>query len=132
MMYLDANFFLFAVLDPTRKGVKARKLFDQIRMGKSAVTSPLALDEVMWILMRKGKSHLLPSVIPAVYATPNLEVRDVPATAPLTALRLLEQFPLESRDAMHLAIMEHLHISTIVSDDRVFDRVSHIQRISLA
>lgn len=39
-----------------------------------------------------------------------------------------EQYALMPRDALHLAIIQRLHLSHIISDDRDFDRVPEIQR----
>lgn len=130
-MYLDANFFVFAVLDNTKKGQKARSIQEEIMNGKWAITSVLALDEVMWVFIKNKKEHLLRKVIEDIYAMPNLEVREVSSSIPMRALEIMEQFGLKPRDAFHLSIMESFQIDTIVSDDVDFDKVKKIRRIKI-
>jgi len=130
MIYLDANFFIFALLDQTRKGEKARALLKDIITGKNAaVTSALALDEVLWVLRRNDKKHLMRRTIEDIYATPNLEVREVGALIPLQALSLLEEFSLKPRDAFHVAVMEQLRVTIIASDDADFDKIKRLKRL---
>jgi len=87
MLYLDANFFIFALLDRTDRGVEARRLQQTIVKGQErAITSSLALDEVMWVLIKGKKRHLLRTAIEGIYSTPNLDVVWVSSTAPLLAL----------------------------------------------
>ncbi|MBS7637988.1 type II toxin-antitoxin system VapC family toxin [Candidatus Bathyarchaeota archaeon] len=105
MLYLDANFFIFALLDRTDKGVEARNILQMIVKGERALTSPLALDEVMWVLIKGGKKHLLRMAIEGIYSTPNLDVVEVISTAPILALDLIERYDLRPRDALHIAIM---------------------------
>jgi len=128
MLYLDANFFIFALLDTTEKGRRAREIHRSIANGRGAVTSPLAIDEVMWVLIRAGKKHLLRTAVEDVYTTQNLDVVAIPPTTPLTALNLIEQYDLKPRDALHAAIMKENKLTQIVTDDKDFDRVEWIKR----
>lgn len=129
MLYLDANFFIFALLDRTDKGVEARRILQMIVKGERALTSPLALDEVMWVLIKGGKKHLLRMAIEGIYSTPNLDVVEVISTAPILALDLIERYDLRPRDALHIAIMRENNVDTIVSDDEDFDRIEGLKRI---
>jgi predicted nucleic acid-binding protein len=130
MLYLDANFFIFALLDRTDKGIEARRLQQMIVEGKDkAITSSLALDEVMWVLTRGGKQHLLRTAIDGIYSMPNLDVVEVSSTAPLLALDFIEGYGLKPRDALHLAVMRENRVEKILSDDEDFDRVEWVERI---
>ena len=132
MIYLDANFFIFALLDQTRKGERAREIRKEIINGKSvAVTSVLTLDEIMWVLLKNKKQNLLRKAIEDIYSTPNLEVKEVSATVALKALDLIEISHLKPRDAFHAAIMKNLQLTQIVSDDSDFDKIQGIKRIKL-
>ena len=125
-------FFIFAVFDRTQKGKNARSIQKRIIEGElKAVTSVLALDEVMWVLIKNKKEHLLEEVIKDIYAMPNLEVREVHALAPLEALLLIKKYSLKPRDAFHVAVMKELRIKEIVSDDSDFDRVEWIKRVKI-
>ncbi|MBI2565351.1 type II toxin-antitoxin system VapC family toxin [Candidatus Woesearchaeota archaeon] len=132
MIYLDANFFIFALLDQTKKGVNARLIQKEIVEGKLlAFTSVLVIDEVMWVLRKNSRADLLRKTIEDVYFMPNLEVREVSALIPLDALEFIEIFNLKPRDAFHLACMKQLKLSKIVSDDSDFDKIKGIKRIKL-
>ena len=132
MIYLDANFFLFAILDVTRKGDNARKVQASIIRGKQyATTSALALDEIMWVLIRNNKKHMLRTIVEGIYSMPNLDVSDVSPTIPLLALEFIEKYGLSPRDAFHVAIMKEGKIRSIVSDDDDFDKVEWIERIPI-
>jgi hypothetical protein len=129
MLYLDANFFIFALLDTTEKGSRATEIHRSIAKGRQkAVTSPLAIDELMWVLIRAGKKHLVRTAVEGVYATPNLDVLPVSPTIPLTALDLLERYDLRPRDAFHAAIMKENKLTEIVTDDNDFDRIEWMKR----
>ena len=131
MLYLDANFFIFALLDKTDRGLKARSIQRRIAEGKmeSAVTSSLALDEVMWVLIKNKKDHLLRIAIKGIYSIPNVEVIGVSSIVPVIALDFFEKYGLKPRDSFHLAIMKENGIDKIVTDDKDFDKVETIRRV---
>ena len=132
MMYLDANFFIFALLDQTKKGDNARTILKDILNGnKITITSCLAIDEVMWIIIKTGKKGLLRNTVEDIYNFQNLEVREVPSLTPIYALEFIEKYNLKPRDAFHAAIMKQFHVDSIVSDDSDFDRIKDIRRVKL-
>ena len=132
MICLDANFFVFALLDTTAKGQAASGIQRDVVEGKvEAATSVLALDELMWVLVKNRKQGLIRTAVEGVYATPNLKVREVDSDIPILALDFLETYNLKPRDAFHAAIMRSLGLKEIVSDDPDFDRIEWIKRISL-
>jgi len=131
MIYLDANFFAFGILNLEEKGEKARKIHSDIIKGKKAVTSPLTLDEFMWVLIKNNRKELIRKAVLDVYSTPNLEIREVSSSVPIAAIEFIEKYGLKPRDAFHLAIMKELKINEIVTDDPHFDKISGIKRIKL-
>ncbi len=130
MIYLDANFFVL-MNSASVKGENARRILNEIIQGKRAVTSSLALDEVMWVFMKNKLRHELRRVIEEVYSVRNLEVKEVSSLIPLRALDFIEQHNLKPRDAFHLSLMEQLGIREIVTDDSDFDNIQGITRIPL-
>jgi len=131
LLYLDANFFIFALLDRTDRGLKARIIQRKIAEGKmeAAVTSSLALDEVMWVLIKNKKDYLLRIAIEGIYSIPNIDVIGVSSTVPIIALDFFERYGLKPRDSFHLAIMKENGIDKIVTDDKDFDKVETISRV---
>lgn len=130
-MYLDANFFIFANFSTDSKGNNARAILRQIIMGKRAITTSLALDEVMWVLIKNNKKIELREIIEEIYAIKNLEIKEVSSNIPLRAIDFMEKYELKPRDAFHVALMENFNVNEIVSDDSDFDRVKVIKRINL-
>ncbi|MGI0078664.1 MAG: type II toxin-antitoxin system VapC family toxin [Nitrososphaerales archaeon] len=131
MIYLDANFFLFCNFDKTSRGENARRLQEKIVSGQKATTCALTLDEVMGVIIKNKRKEALRETIEDIYAMQNLTIKEVPASTPLDALTLLEQFDLKPRDAFHVAVMKSSGILEIASDDPEFDRVKGINRIRL-
>ena len=130
-MYLDANFFILLHFDYKDKGEKSRQILEQIIKGKSAVTSVLTLDEVMWVIVKNKQEKELRNIIEEIYSIKNLIIKDVSNSIPLKALDIMEENKLKPRDAFHIAIMKELGINTIVSDDKDFDKIQGIKRIKL-
>ncbi|MBI4181772.1 MAG: type II toxin-antitoxin system VapC family toxin [Candidatus Aenigmarchaeota archaeon] len=129
MLFLDANFFVFANFDLGEKGKRARSLQKEIIARRDACTSVLALDEVMWVVVRNNKKDQLKNIIEEIYATPHLTVKEVPVLAPLAALEIMETCNLRPRDAIHAATMKAFGLHEIATDDRDFDKVDWITRV---
>lgn len=127
-LYLDANVFVLALAED-EKGERARKWLEYVQEGRDdAVVSTLALDEIMWVLIRAGKTHLLEDVVKQVYSLRNCVVVGVDSSVPLAALSFIKKYALKPRDAFHVAVMHEHKLKTIVSDDRDFDRVGEVKR----
>ena len=130
MIYLDANFFIFTNLVDT-KGKQARCILKEITQGKQAITSSLALDEVMWVFLKHNLKHEIKKIIEEIYSIKNLEVKEVSSLIPLKAVQFMEEHNLKPRDAFHLAVMKQFGITEIVTDDKDFDKIPGIKRIRL-
>ncbi|MBI4141834.1 type II toxin-antitoxin system VapC family toxin [Candidatus Woesearchaeota archaeon] len=130
-MYLDANFFILANFSQDKRGTNARNVLKEIIKCKKAVTSSLALDEVMWVLFKNNKKEEIRSVIEEIYSVKNLEVKEVSSTIPLRAVSFIEIEGLKPRDAFHTAVMEQFGVTEIVSDDADFDKIDNFHRIKL-
>ena len=131
-MYLDANFFIIAAFDSTHKGNNARQILSEIKTGKKyALTSILALDEVMYVLIKMKLKDRIRSNVEDIYRTPNVKIVGGSPLIPIRAMEYIEQYSLKPRDAFHVSFMEEEFIDVIVSDDADFDKVKGIKRISL-
>ncbi|MFQ5406028.1 MAG: type II toxin-antitoxin system VapC family toxin [Candidatus Micrarchaeia archaeon] len=129
-VYLDANFFVFAGFDATEKGNQARKILEQIVLGKKqATTSALCLDEVMWTLLKNKAKQKIRSHLEDTYSIPNLKIVSGTSLSPLRAVDFMEKYNLKPRDAFHAAIMQEQNLNTIISDDKDFDKIKEIKRI---
>ena len=127
VVYLDANFFVFALLDKTKLGEDARKIYQNVTDKKlKAATSSLTLDEIMWVLIKNKRKHLLKDAISDIYRTQNLTILPVSVSAPMNAVNEIFEYDLNPRDAFHVAVMREHNITTIISDDSDFKKVSGI------
>ena len=129
MIYLDANFLVYCQ-DSTEKGESARKLLKEIVKGRKAITSTLAIDELMWVVYRNAGKKEIRRIVEEIYSVPNIKVEAVWQEIPLRALDFIE-FGLKPRDSFHAAVMKSLGINEIVSDDPDFDRLKWVKRIKL-
>ena len=130
-MYLDANFFIIGMFNRSKKGDAARNIMSSIKQGKKALTSSLALDEVMQVLYKNNWHTDVRVIIEEIYGIKNLEVKEVSSLVPLRALHFMEEYKLKPRDAFHAAIMESFGIKEIVTDDQDFDEIPDIKRIKM-
>lgn len=134
LQYLDANVFLFAVLDEGDRGDSARGLLRSVVEGEArAATSALTIDEVVWILQGEGPREVAIQECQRLIGLPNLEMLDVTAEDALDALsRMEEDQGLGPRDAIHAAVAANHGIYTIVSDDPDLDQLPDVDREPLA
>lgn len=131
--YLDSNVFIYPALFRGKKSTKCRKLLEKIVRGEdTGITSALAIDEVVWSIMkRKGRQKALLEAR-RIFELPNLRVLGVTAEDAYVSLRFMEKYPgLNPRDAIHLTVALNAGVYTIYSDDRHFDTIEEVNRKKL-
>jgi len=145
--YLDAN-FLVAVFIPGHEFHKTgAKVFAQLLISKKELLiSPLVMDEAWhaaWktlqdqVPVEKKKSHSvfysdLKQILDAVIKNPKMKFVQFDSNLDqgiAQALENIKDYVLGPRDAFHMAIMQDLGISEIVTKDGDFARNSDIQVI---
>ena len=128
-MYVDSNIFLLAATHMGKRGEACREMIVSINRGEVKVSSScIVIDEVLWILKRKvGKDAAL-RIVKAMLSLP---IRWVPYDNDIVirSIDIFERTKLDPRDAIHLATMRDSGLSTIVSEDSDFDRISGIERV---
>ncbi len=131
-VFVDANVFIFALIDNGAEGKRAADLLDDIVKNKlNAVTSVLVIDEVMWALIRNKRRDILENAVKNIYDLPNLSIKEVAPQNALLAVHFINKYGLKPRDAMHCAFMQLNNISTIVTNDKDFDKVKEVKRVHL-
>lgn len=132
MIYLDANVFLAAALHKGDTGRKAKALLRRVQEGSTAAaTSALTYDEVYWLVKKhRGRDDALMSA-GALLMLPNLAILDVTVEVIWRAHKLLEDYALDPRDAIHAASALTKGIKTVVSEDADFDKIKGIKRTSI-
>ncbi len=134
ILYLDSNVFIYPLLYNDARAKNAENILKRIIVGDfSAVTSSLALDEVVWILLKETKDRdLAIQETLRILSFSNLTISPVDSSLMIDALHFMQKYPsLKPRDAIHLASAIRSHASTIITDDSDFDIVKEIKRKAL-
>lgn len=127
-MFLDSNILIHYYLSKTREGPPCATLMRRISSGEQkASISPLVVDEVLYILIKKRGRDFAQRALQAALMNPNLQILSVDQAALSRLPAYLEQ-GMEPRDALHAATMAVHGISTICSFDEGFDSVAGIRR----
>lgn len=116
-------------------GEVARKWIERIEYGRRGeyITSSLTLYELVVILAGlAGKSlrdrELIRTVMDAISSLTTLDIVPLEYRDCVKALECMERYGLDYEDATHLAVALRMGATTIVSNDRDFDRVP-IERV---
>ena len=128
MLYLDANVFVYAAINTEEVGKRARTLLQKIQQGEEqAATSALTFDEVFWSI-KKRKPELASETSYALLNFPNLEIISADRKLALSALKIINEYNLAPRDALHAATAITAKAEYIVSTDTHFDRIKELIR----
>ena len=129
-MYFDSNIFIFAAIDRGKLGKSCRDIMKLIdNQGISAAASYTVVDEVLWVLKKNiGKADAI-KITKAMLSMP---IRWIEVNEPviLGTLEIFERSKLDPRDSIHISSMKNMGLTTIVSEDKDFDGVAGIERIS--
>jgi predicted nucleic acid-binding protein len=131
MIYIDSNVFIYATLNTTELGEKARSLLQRIQQGEEkAETSALTFDEVFWAIKKLNFEAAIEAT-QALLNFPNLEIICVDRDLSLSALQIIKEYHLAPRDAIHVATALGTKAEVVVSTDAHFDKIKELKRISL-
>ena len=132
MEFLDTNIILRYLLrdDPT-KAERCFALFQQLKRKEiSLITSEAVIAEVVYVLVSRNlynqpRSNIRAFLLPII----NLPSLKIPyRRALIRALDLFAHSNLDFEDALTVAHMERMKITTVVSYDQDFDHIQGIQR----
>ena len=149
-IYLDANFLVAYLLSSHADSQKAQKLFAKLLISKNKlVFSALGVDETMQVIkktlqsqestdnLKKGKNYK--DYISDIRQAVNILINDPtfrvtqfkdPVSGCSHAVDNIDNYILRPRDAFHLSYMQDQEIEYIVTNDRKFDGVKTIKRVS--
>lgn len=129
-MYIDSNIFIFAATDSGKKGKDCRKIIDSIdREEIICSASYLVIDEVMWILKKKFNKKFSIKLIKRILSLP-IKWIDINRPVIVKMIEMLENTKLDPRDAIHISSMKENGVSTIISEDKDFDKISSIKKLN--
>ena len=127
--YIDSNIFFYAKINDAKYGRSSGGILELISKAKvTAATSSLVLLEVSNSMVKYGLSKEVKQEIAAIISLP-LRLEDLESTDASNATRLFEDHRISPYDCAHVAIMQRIGSTQIVSADKDFDRVQEIDRI---
>lgn len=128
--FLDANIPIFAAGKPSPLQANCKAIMQAVADQPGAVaTSAEVLQELLHVYLRRGELETARELIRNVHASLTGAIVAVSA-ADIVAAAALDVSPrLQARDRVHLAVMQRLGISRIISSDRALDEVSSIERL---
>jgi len=131
-LYIDSNIFIFAATDKGKLGKSCREIIKLINERKiSCAASFLVIDEVMWVLKKNVGRDSSIKITKAMLSMP-LKWIEVDKSVIINMIDVFENTNLDPRDAIHIASMKELRLSSILSEDDDFDGLNGIQRVNVS
>ena len=131
ILYIDSNIFIFAAINQDEYGEKCRRIIELIEENRiSCAASYLIIDEVIWVLKKKiGKKDAI-KITRAILSLP-IKWLNIDEPSIMRMINIIENTDIDPRDALHVACMMNNGLSTILSEDKDFDRIKNIKRIGV-
>ncbi|MGB0652866.1 MAG: type II toxin-antitoxin system VapC family toxin [Thermoplasmatota archaeon] len=127
--FVDTSLFVAAYgLDGEAAQGKARTLLAKAERDGGLATSPLVVDEVLWVTRRLNGNEAAIRLARHLLATPGLAVLPLGAKETSAALDLMAETGLKPHDAFHAALALGHGCSLMLSLDADFDRVEGLER----
>ncbi len=131
-VYLDANVFIYAMEDFPDQGPRVRSLFGALReQGAMAVTAELTLSEILPKPLRDGRMDIAAQYQARLEHTAGLLLAPVDRAVCLRAAVERARHGLRTIDALHLATAIEQRCSSLVTNDRGFERVASLRVVIL-
>ncbi len=133
MVYIDSNVFIYSVISNSEElSALTKNILLKIAEGKlSAITSVLTWDEFVWIARRTLGPDLAEIEGSKFLNLPNLKFVSTDEHVIREAQRILEEYKLKPRDAIHAAAAISSGVTEIITDDQDFDAVKELKRVSI-
>ncbi|MBI4215038.1 PIN domain-containing protein [archaeon] len=128
-MFIDANIFVHTVIHSDRRAALCAKFLEKVESGQiTGYTSLMVIDEVAWVLMRERTAEVAVQAWNKILRMPRLEILPLDEEVAVKSPYFIERYGLEPHDAIHAATCTANGIKNIVSFDKVFDKVSELER----
>jgi hypothetical protein len=126
--YIDANIFIQGIL---REDNKSKEIVLKIANNEFiGVTSVLSWDEVVFIVRKFLGKDIAKREGYKFFRLPNIIFADAKKEIIMKAQKLVEEYDLKPRDAIHAATAINLDINEIISEDDDFDKIKELKRIN--
>ncbi len=126
--YIDANIFIQAIVRNENDCIKVLEKI--IRKEFIGVTSVLSWDEVTFIVQKFLGKDIAKIEGNQFLKFPNLVFIETKKDIMIKAQKLFEEYNLKPRDAIHAATALYMNINEIISEDKDFDKIKELKRIS--
>lgn len=129
MIYIDSNVFIAAALYTDDVAEKAREIIKTVEDGElKAATSALTYDEVYWAVKNLKGKDAAHRASGGLLMLPNISILEVDRTILFEAHKLLDDYSLDPRDAIHAACAVSKGIKIMISEDSDFDKIKGLKR----
>lgn len=131
MIYLDSSAVISAVMKNSAERSAAGRLIRRLLEEKNEIiASDLTVEETEKVLRRKRRPDLAEAAVLAIRDWTDGRIMAETPEDRSRAEEIEKRWPrVKGNDARHLAIMERLNCTTIVTFDNDFDDVEHITKI---
>lgn len=128
--FIDANIVVHATGSDDQLKLACRTVLELAGDQPGAcVTSAEVLQELLHVGLRRGRLQRVSEMLESCLLAVSGAVEPVHGSDVLWAYAQAPVNSLQARDLVHLAVMNRLGITSIVSSDRAFDRVQGIARL---
>ncbi len=129
-VYLDANLLIYASIDETEIGGKARKIIEKIKEGRyKAYTASLTFDEIMYAIQKNADREKAIRTAELYIKLQNLNIIPIDTQLIIKSIEVYKKTNLKPRDSIHLTAMISKNLHIIISSDPDFDKIKDIKRI---
>ena len=128
--YLDSNVFIHPVLFVDAKADRCRAILRRVVAGElTAVTSVLTWDEFVYVVQKVLGRKVAVAEGQKFLRFPHLSFLKADMGILMRAQRLLTEYNVRPRDALHAATALACGADDVISDDSDFDAIKDIRRI---
>ncbi|MBI2451890.1 type II toxin-antitoxin system VapC family toxin [Candidatus Pacearchaeota archaeon] len=129
--YLDTNLFLNPILYNDKKANKCKEIVSKIALEEiKGITSALTWGELVYTINKYFGKEIAIKEGDNFIKFPNLVFVEVDINIISSAQKLISNYNLRPRDAIHAATALAQNCTEIISDDSDFDNIKEIKRIS--
>jgi predicted nucleic acid-binding protein len=116
--FVDTNVFVYALTGHPRFGEVAKTILERIEAGEAAVTSPLVLCKVAWVLETMGKQREIKPTLEKILSYGSLEVVGFDEDDLLVGANNMVVYQIDFNDGVNVVIMERNGIREVYSNDK--------------
>ena len=127
--YIDVNVFVYWLTADPRYGLKSLSWIKKVEDSAPGtyMTSTLTVYETLVIIAgilgtNLKNREIVKKTVNAITSLANLKIIPLEQRDLLAALRLQEEYNLDYEDALHLAVAMRNRVTSIISNDRDFDK----------